>query len=86
MKTTSLRILHTSDWHIGRTLYGRRRYETFSAFLDWLEHNCAPGRFAPLNIPLVMGALGMEGIISNISREILPRYLLPPYRRGGGQS
>ena len=36
MKTTSLRILHTSDWHIGRTLYGRRRYETFSAFLDWL--------------------------------------------------
>lgn len=31
-----LRILHTSDWHIGRTLCGRKRYEEFEAFLDWL--------------------------------------------------
>ncbi len=31
-----LRVLHTSDWHIGRTLYSKRRYEEFSAFLDWL--------------------------------------------------
>jgi len=29
-------VLHTSDWHLGRSLYGRRRYEEFSAFLDWL--------------------------------------------------
>ena len=27
-----LRLLHTSDWHIGRTLYGRKRYEEFEAF------------------------------------------------------
>ena len=31
-----LRILHTSDWHLGRTLYGRRRYHEFAAFLEWL--------------------------------------------------
>ena len=31
-----MKILHTSDWHLGRTLYGRKRYEEFSAFLDWL--------------------------------------------------
>ncbi len=31
-----MRVLHTSDWHIGRTLYGRKRYKEFSAFLDWL--------------------------------------------------
>lgn len=31
-----MRILHTSDWHIGRTLYGRKRYEEFEAFLTWL--------------------------------------------------
>lgn len=30
------RILHTSDWHLGRALYGRRRYHEFAAFLDWL--------------------------------------------------
>lgn len=31
-----MKILHTSDWHIGRTLYGRHRYEEFEAFLLWL--------------------------------------------------
>ncbi len=30
-----MRILHTSDWHLGRTLYGRKRYEN-TAFLEWL--------------------------------------------------
>ena len=32
-----LTILHTSDWHLGRRLYGRMRYEEFAAFLNWLE-------------------------------------------------
>ena len=31
-----MRILHTSDIHLGRILYSRRRYEEFEAFLDWL--------------------------------------------------
>ena len=31
-----MKILHTSDWHLGRTLYGRKRYDEFAAFLDWL--------------------------------------------------
>jgi DNA repair protein SbcD/Mre11 len=31
-----LRVLHTADWHIGRNLYGRKRYEEFEAFLNWL--------------------------------------------------
>ncbi len=31
-----MRILHTSDWHLGQTLCGRRRYDEFEAFLDWL--------------------------------------------------
>ena len=31
-----MRVLHTSDWHIGRTLYGRKRYEEFESFLTWL--------------------------------------------------
>lgn len=31
-----LTILHTSDWHLGRRLYGRMRYEEFEAFLAWL--------------------------------------------------
>ncbi|MDQ6992379.1 MAG: exonuclease SbcCD subunit D C-terminal domain-containing protein [Mariprofundus sp.] len=35
-KKRKLKVLHTSDWHIGRTLYGRKRYEEFDAFLNWL--------------------------------------------------
>jgi hypothetical protein len=31
-----MRILHTSDWHIGRTLCGRKRYEEYDSFLTWL--------------------------------------------------
>jgi len=31
-----MRLLHTSDWHLGRALYKRSRYEEFTAFLDWL--------------------------------------------------
>ncbi|MBV7435475.1 exonuclease SbcCD subunit D C-terminal domain-containing protein [Cardiobacteriaceae bacterium TAE3-ERU3] len=31
-----MNILHTADWHLGRTLYGQRRDDEFSAFLDWL--------------------------------------------------
>lgn len=31
-----LTILHTSDWHLGRRLYGQLRYEEFEAFLVWL--------------------------------------------------
>ena len=31
-----MKVLHTSDWHLGRTLYGRKRYKEFEAFLNWL--------------------------------------------------
>jgi len=31
-----LTMLHTSDWHLGRSLYGRSRYAEFEAFLGWL--------------------------------------------------
>ena len=31
-----MKILHTSDWHIGRALYGRKRYEECETFLNWL--------------------------------------------------
>ncbi|MDR1657718.1 MAG: exonuclease SbcCD subunit D C-terminal domain-containing protein [Deltaproteobacteria bacterium] len=32
-----MKILHTSDWHLGRTLNKtRQRYDEFSAFLSWL--------------------------------------------------
>lgn len=31
-----MKIVHTSDWHLGHSLYGRRRHEEFRQFLSWL--------------------------------------------------
>ena len=31
-----MKILHTSDWHLGMSLYGQKRHEEFDATLDWL--------------------------------------------------
>lgn len=31
-----MKILHTSDWHLGRLLYGKKRDHEFNAFLAWL--------------------------------------------------
>lgn len=31
-----LKILHSSDWHIGKSLYARGRLDEFAAVLDWL--------------------------------------------------
>jgi len=31
-----MKILHTSDWHLGSSLYGQKRYDEFEAFLKWL--------------------------------------------------
>ena len=31
-----MKIIHTSDWHLGRSLFGKKRHEEFEAFLNWL--------------------------------------------------
>ena len=48
-----MKILHTSDWHLGRTLYGRKRYEEGEAFLNWraglIEEENTPDGSTPWN-------------------------------------
>ena len=31
-----MKILHTSDWHLGKTLFGEKRYDEHEKFLTWL--------------------------------------------------
>ena len=31
-----MRILHTSDWHLGQNFYSKSREAEHQAFLDWL--------------------------------------------------
>jgi len=37
-QSNRLRILHTADWHLGKSLFDRDRYDEFEAFLNWLLH------------------------------------------------
>ncbi len=67
-----MRILHTSDWHIGRTLYGRRRYEEFEAFLSWLAETIQQNDIDAL---LVAGDVFDTSAPSNRSQELYYRFL-----------
>jgi len=31
-----MKFLHTSDWHLGRSLHEKKRYDEFDQFLAWL--------------------------------------------------
>ena len=67
-----MRILHTSDWHLGRSLYGRKRYDEFSAFLDWLAQTIADEKIDAL---LVAGDVFDTSTPSNRAQELYYRFL-----------
>jgi len=67
-----MKILHTSDWHIGRALYGRKRYEEFERFLDWLL-GCIKDE--GIEALLVAGDVFDNGTPSNRALELYYRFL-----------
>lgn len=67
-----MKILHTSDWHLGRSLYGRKRYEEFSAFLDWLAQTIEE---EGIDVLLVAGDVFDTSTPSNRSQELYYRFL-----------
>jgi DNA repair protein SbcD/Mre11 len=67
-----MKILHTSDWHIGRALYGRKRYEEFERFLDWLIGCIAAEGIEAL---LIAGDVFDNGTPSNRALELYYRFL-----------
>ena len=67
-----MKILHTSDWHIGRTLYGRKRYEEFEAFLPWLAETIQQNEIHAL---LVAGDVFDTSAPSNRAQELYYRFL-----------
>ncbi|WP_289020154.1 exonuclease SbcCD subunit D C-terminal domain-containing protein [Desulfobacter postgatei] len=67
-----MKILHTSDWHLGRSLYGRKRYEEFSAFLDWLAQTIEDEKVDAL---LVAGDVFDTSTPSNRAQELYYRFL-----------
>jgi exonuclease SbcD len=67
-----MKFLHTSDWHIGRALYGRKRYEEFERFLDWLI-GCIESE--GVEALLVAGDVFDNGTPSNRALELYYRFL-----------
>lgn len=67
-----MKILHTSDWHIGRALYGRKRYEEFEHFFDWLIDRIKAEKIEAL---LVAGDIFDNGTPSNLAQELYYRFL-----------
>lgn len=72
MPTKSLKILHTSDWHLGRRLYGRMRYSEFEAFLSWLQDTISSQK---VDILIVAGDIFDTMTPSNKSQALYYEFL-----------
>jgi DNA repair exonuclease SbcCD nuclease subunit len=33
-----MKLLHPSDWHLGRSLFDKKRYDEFEALLEWFAN------------------------------------------------
>ena len=67
-----MNILHTSDWHLGRSLYGKKRYEEFAALLDWLVETIKQHE---VDVLLVAGDVFDTSAPSNRAQELYYRFL-----------
>lgn len=67
-----MKILHTSDWHLGRSLYGRKRHGEFSEFLHWLSATIEKENIDAL---LVAGDIFDTSTPSNRAQEMYYRFL-----------
>lgn len=67
-----VKVLHTSDWHIGHSLYGRKCTEEHRVFLDWLAVIL---KQEAIDILLVAGDIFDNGTPSNRSLELYYTFL-----------
>ena len=67
-----MKILHTSDWHLGRSLYGRRRHDEFEAFLNWLAQQIEDQQ---VDLLLIAGDVFDTTAPSNRAQELYYSFL-----------
>lgn len=67
-----MKILHTSDWHLGRSLFNRKRYEEFDAFLSWLGDTIEEEE---IKVLLVAGDVFDNNAPSHRAQELYYRFL-----------
>jgi exonuclease SbcD len=67
-----MKLLHTSDWHLGRALYGRKRHREFSQFLDWMIETLASEE---IDVLLIAGDIFDTTTPSNWAQNLYYRFL-----------
>ena len=72
-----MRILHTSDWHIGHRLYERRRLEEHRQFLDWLLTTLQENA---IDVLLVAGDIFDSALPSSEATDLYYQFLFRLYR------
>jgi exonuclease SbcD len=68
-----MKILHTSDWHLGHRLHEQSQYEEQSQFLDWLE---AYIKTEKVSVLLVSGDVFDSGVPSTQSQILYYDFLI----------
>jgi exonuclease SbcD len=67
-----MKFLHTSDWHLGRNLYDKKRYDEFEAFLKWLSEVIYDQK---IDLLLVSGDIFDTSTPSNQAQELYYGFL-----------
>lgn len=67
-----MKLLHTSDWHLGRMLYRQKRYDEFSLFLDWLLETIVDQQ---VDILLISGDVFDTTTPSNMAQKLYYNFL-----------
>ncbi|MDI9469155.1 MAG: exonuclease SbcCD subunit D C-terminal domain-containing protein [Bacillota bacterium] len=76
---TPYRVLHSSDWHLGAQLAGRRRHDEQAAFLDWLAGTL---RREAVDCLVVAGDIFDTTVPTNQAQRLLYDFLVKIARGG----
>ncbi|WP_017443862.1 exonuclease subunit SbcD [Gayadomonas joobiniege] len=68
-----MRILHTSDWHLGQNFYNRNRSAEHQALIDWLIKTV---RDQQIDLVLVAGDIFDTGAPASYARKMLNQFVV----------
>ena len=74
-----MRILHTSDWHLGLNFYSKSRADEHAAFLDWL---LARAQEYEVDAIIVAGDIFDTGSPPSYARELYNRFVVQLQQTG----
>lgn len=74
-----MKLLHTSDWHLGRALYGRKRNEEFSGFLTWMIDTLTREK---IDVLLIAGDIFDTTTPSNWAQNLYYQFLTKAQQTG----